>query len=196
MSIFATMFRRATPSAAESGPPAAEMRGRAAEIADPGALGWEVVWEALKTEPPADDASTLTQELGLDQERDLNQKFNGASCGIEFGGTRHGRQVVLRLGVVHGFREKPFNEVHVAASVPPFRLVAEDGRLVAEPGAMAEVEEVLAALAPAPATWRDLEVEGGPEEIVARRPVTMRGNDQGYVYDLWLVERLAERLGS
>src|SRR5215212_7361218 len=32
--------------------PAGEMRGRAAEIADAGALDWEVVWEALKTEPP------------------------------------------------------------------------------------------------------------------------------------------------
>jgi hypothetical protein len=31
------------------------MRGRAAEIADPGAFDWEVVWEALKTEPPAED---------------------------------------------------------------------------------------------------------------------------------------------
>jgi hypothetical protein len=58
------------------------------------------------------------------------------------------------------------------------------------------VEEVVAGLAPAPETWRDLEVEGGPDQIVARRPITMRGNQQGYVYDLWLLERLADALGA
>ena len=73
----------------QAGPPAAEMRGRAAEIADPGALDWEVVWDTLKTEPPADDPSTLTQELGLDEERDLHQDFSDLPA-TEFSGTRHG----------------------------------------------------------------------------------------------------------
>ena len=41
------------------------MRGRAVEIAGPGARDREVVLEALKTVPPADSPSTLTQELGL-----------------------------------------------------------------------------------------------------------------------------------
>ena len=44
--------------------------------------------------------------------------------------------------------------------------------------------------------WRDLVVEGGPDGILARRPITMKANPQGYVYDLWLVERLADRLGA
>jgi hypothetical protein len=63
MSRFATtmgFFRRSTKEATQAEPPPAEMRGRAAEISDPGALGWEVVWEAVKTEPPADDPSTIT----------------------------------------------------------------------------------------------------------------------------------------
>ena len=59
---------------------------------------------------------------------------------------------------------------------------------------MPEVEQALGELAPAPRVWRDIVVEGGPEGIRARRPVT--SHPQGYVYDLWLVERLADRLGA
>lgn len=186
-------FRRGSKDEAQAGPPPAEMRGRAAEIADPGALDWEVIWEALKTEPPAAESSTLTQELGLDQERDLPREFSDLP-GTEFSGTRHGRRVALRVGIVPGVRMKAFNEVEVAGSVAPFRLTAEDGRLVAVPGAMPEVEEVLGELAPAPKVWRDVIVEGGPDGIRSRRPVTAHA--QGYVYDLWLVERLADRLGA
>jgi hypothetical protein len=53
---------------------------------------------------------------------------------------------------------------------------------------------LLARLAPAPAVWREVAVEGGPDGILARRPVT--AHRQGYVYDLWLAERLADRLGA
>jgi hypothetical protein len=42
--------------------------------------------------------------------------------------------------------------------------------------------------------WRKLEVDAGPEGIRARRPVT--AHPQGYLYDLWLLERLADRLGA
>jgi hypothetical protein len=172
------------------------MRGRAAEIADPGDYDWEVVWEALKTEPPADEPSTITQELGLGEEREIIQTTSDM-LGTEFSGTRHGRRVALRMGVVPSvWRERGANEVHVEAPVAPFRVRADDGRLVAEPGALPEVEEVLAGLAPAPDVWRDLEVEGDPEGILARRPITMKAHPQGYVYDLWLVERFAERLGA
>jgi hypothetical protein len=170
------------------------MRGRAAEIADPGAFQWEVVWEALKTEPPAENPSTITQELGLGEEQDIPQEF-AEMPGTEFSGTRHGRRVALRMGVVPSmWRGRGVSEVHVEASISPFRVSAEDGRLVAEPGAPPEVEELLAGFAPAPAAWRDLVVEGGPDGILARRPVT--AHPQGYVYDLWLVERLADRLGA
>jgi hypothetical protein len=195
MSIFATMFRRSPETVSEAGPAPAEMRGRAAEISDAGGLSWEVVWEALKTEPPAEDPPTLTYELGLDQEREITDGYNAEFSGTEFSGTRHGRHVTLRIGVIPGIRGKAYNEVHVLAAVPAFRLRVEDGRIAADAGAPPEVEEVLGQLAPGPETWRGLEVEGGPDEIVARRPITARGNQRGYVYDLWLVERLAERLG-
>jgi len=188
--------RRATSVVGRSGPSPSEMRGRAAEISDAGTLGWEVVWEALKTEPAADEPSTITQELGLDQEREISGSYNTDRWGTEFSGTRHGRHVALRMGFVPSFRGKAFNEVHVAAAVPAFRLRAEDGRLVPEPGSPRAIDELVASLETAPDAWRQLEVEGGPDEIVARRPITMRGNQQGYVYDLWVVERLADRLGG
>jgi hypothetical protein len=188
------LFRARSNDLVQAGPSPTEMRGRAAELADAGTLGWEVIWEALKTEPPADNASTLTQELGLDEERSVRVGYEKSLPGTEFSGTRHGRSVALRIGVVPSIRGKGMNEVEVDTAVAAFRINAEGGRLVAEPGAMPEVEEVLAELAPSPKVWRDVLVEGGPEGIRARRPVT--SHPQGYVYDLWLVERLADRLGA
>jgi len=76
------------------------MHGRAAEISDPGALGWEVVWEALKTEEPVDDPNTIAQELGLDEERELHLPKQVGGYATEMSGTRHGRSVKLRLGVM------------------------------------------------------------------------------------------------
>jgi hypothetical protein len=61
-----------TTKKAEEGPAPAEMHGLAAEIADRGRLHWEALWEALKIEAPQDDPSTLTAELGLDQEREIS----------------------------------------------------------------------------------------------------------------------------
>jgi hypothetical protein len=172
------------------------MRGRAAEIDDPSAFDWQVVWEALKTEPPADGPSTITHELGLGEEREIAQTTTDVAA-TEFSGTRHGRDVALRMGVVpSAWRGRGANEVEVEAPVAPFGVRDEDGRLVAEPGAPPEVEELLAGLAPAPEVWRDVVVEGGPDGILARRPIKMKANPQGYVYDLWLVERLADRLGG
>jgi hypothetical protein len=104
------------------------MRGRAAEIDDAGALGWEVVWEALKTEPPPEDASsaTLTQELGLDEEQEVRQPY-GDSYATEFGGTRHGRQVALRIGVVPKIRGEAYSEVQLDTSVAPFQVAKKAG---------------------------------------------------------------------
>lgn len=173
------------------------MRGRAAEITDPGALGWEVVWEALKTEEPADDPNTLAQELGLDEEHEINLPDSAGGYATEMAGTRSGRAVKLRLGVMPSMlRNQPVTEVVIESPVAPFAIHAEGGRLSAESGALPEVEEVLAALTTSPDVWRDVEVEGGPDGILARRPIKAKGHPQGYVYDLWLSERLADRLGA
>jgi hypothetical protein len=177
-----------------AGPASTEMRGRAAEIADPAGLEWDVLWEALKTQPPDDDSLVLTQELGLDEERSIRSGFERALPATEFSGTRDGRSVALRIGIVPTARGKGMNEVQIETSVAPFRIEAKDGRLVAGAGAMPEVEAMLGELVPDARIWRELVVEAGPDGIRARRPVT--AHPQGYVYDLWLVERLADRLGA
>ena len=79
-------------------------------------------------------------------------------------------------------------------SVAPFRLRAADGRPAVEAGSNPDLEGILAGLASAPDVWRKLEVDAGPDGILARRPVT--AHPQGYLYDLWLSERLAEQLGA
>ena len=188
-----SLFRRRSKETASAGPDPAEMRGRAAEIDDPGALGWEVVWEALKTEPPGEDG-TLTSELGMGEEREISQDTTDMPA-TEFSGTRNGRRVALRIGVVPSlWRERAANEVQVEAAVAPFHVEENDGRLLADSLAPPEVAELLGGLAPSPEVWRKLEIEAGPDGILARRPVT--AHPQGYVYDLWLVERLADRLGA
>src|SRR3954470_4009040 len=119
------------------------MRGRAAEIADAGAYGWEVVWEALKTEPPDENSSTITQELGLGEEQEITQNTSDMPA-TEFSGTRNGRRVALRMGVVpSGLRGRGVTEVEVAAPVAPFQVHADDDRLVGETGALPEVDEFL-----------------------------------------------------
>jgi hypothetical protein len=186
------MFRAAKTDATSPSP--AAMRGCATEIADPARLGWQVLWEALKTEPAAEDPSTLTHELGLDREQEIVSAWGGSTYATEFSGTRHGRPVALRMGIIPRVRGKAYNEVHLTATVPAFRLAVSGGRPTVEDGSRPEIEDVLAGLAPAPDVWKKLEVEAGSGGIVARRPVT--AHPQGYLYDLWLIERLADRLGA
>ena len=188
------LFRPRSEDRPQTGPAPAEMRGRGAEIADAAGLDWEVVWEALKTEPPAEDPSTITQELGLDQERSVRVGYERSLPGTEFSGTRHGRAVALSIGIVPGARGKAMNEVRIETAVAPFRIRTAGGCLFAEPGAMPEVEDLLHEFGPNPKVWRDVVVEGGPDGIRTSRPVT--SHPQGYVYDLWLAERLAGRLGA
>jgi hypothetical protein len=190
------LFRNQPSESTPTGPSPGEMRGRAAQISDAGTLPWEVLWEALKTEPPAGDAATLTRELGLDEETEIRAGYERSLPGTQFAGTRRGRRVGLRIGVVPSVLGKAVTEAEVAAAVAPFRIRAAGGRLVAEPGAMSEVGELLGELGTSSKVWRDVVVDGGPEVIRARRPITMQGHPQGYVYDLWLVERLADRLGA
>jgi hypothetical protein len=194
-----TLFRTKKDSPAASAtagpePAAADMRGRADEINDPSPYGWKVMWEALKTEPPSDDDATLTQELGLDQEREVTSAYGGSDWATEFSGTRHGRHVALRMGIIPKITGKGYNEVVLDAVVPAFRIGVVDGRPSLEDGGTPELAGLLAGLAAAPDVWKKLEVEGGPQGIVARRPVT--AHSQGYLYDLWLIERIADRLGA
>ena len=189
-----TLFR-ATRKAAPAGPPPAHMRGRAAEISDPSPFGWEVLWEALKTELPGDEASTLTQELGLDQEQEITSDYGGPSWyATEFSGTRHGRHVALRMGVIPGSEATATTR---SMSRPRWRRFAFASPTADPPSKRKQPRRRAAswrAWRAAPEVWRKLEVDGGPDGILARRPVT--AHPQGYLYDLWLIERIAVQLGA
>jgi hypothetical protein len=188
MRLFA---RRRLPEAGDgySGPPAAAMRGRATEIGDAGAVPWQVLWEALKIAAPGEH---LTSELGLRMD-DWTDGTNEPMSGQRMFGVRHGRQVEIRIGhTTRGLNVRMVQVTWVRAATPECALKADDGVLVADHGALAEV---VSGFAPSRA-WDGIELRGGPEGLVARRPTSTRGQNAGWAYDLWLCERVARALGS
>jgi hypothetical protein len=183
--------RRRLPEAGDGypGPSAAAMRGRAAEIADAGAVPWQVLWEALKIDAPGEH---LTSELGLEMD-DWADGTNDPMGGQRMFGVRDGRQVEIRMGhTTRGLNVRIVQVTWVRAATPECALKADDGALVADHDGLAElvcgVERSRA--------WDGIELRGGPEGIVARRPTTTRGQNAGWAYDLWLCERVARALGT
>jgi hypothetical protein len=190
MRLFA---RRRLPDAGTdyAGPPAAAMRGRAAEIADAGAVPWDVLWESLKLDAPDPGDNGLAAELGLRDEDWLDPAFDIG--GTRMIGVRNGRQVEIRMGhTTRGLNVGGVQITWVRAATQPFGVTADDGALVADDAAAADL---VSGFAPSRA-WDDMALRGGPEGVVARRPISMRGQQAGWVYDLWLCERLAGALGA
>lgn len=98
-------------------------------------------------------------------------------------GRRRARQVQIALGSEH--------RTHVTASVPAFEITQDHGRLRAGPGAPEAVARVVAQLAPSD-HWEKLrDLTGGTDGITARRQADA---ENGWMWDLWLCERLAEEL--
>jgi hypothetical protein len=111
----------------------------------------------------------------------MRSNVSGASV---MEGERHGHKVKIALGSEH--------RTEVKAPVPEFEIAQKGGRLEAGHGAPPGVTRVLEPLG-ASDRWKKLRaVKGGPDGIVARRKVDA-GN--GWMWDLWLCERLAEELG-
>ena len=80
----------------------------------------------------------------------ITSDYGGPSWyATEFSGTRHGRHVALRMGVIPRIRGNGYNEVHVTAPVAPFRLRVTDGRPAVQEGSSPDVEQLVASLAPA-----------------------------------------------
>jgi hypothetical protein len=187
------LFARQRPPEAGTGyagPPAAAMRGRAAEIADAGAVPWEVLWEALTLDLRDQRGDDLSRALGLEliDWRDPSADFGGS----RMVGVRHGRQVEIRIGhTTRGFNQQGVQVTLVRAATPSFALAAANGAFVADHAAAAGL---VGGCAPSRA-WDDMNLRGGPEGVVARRPISMRGQQAGWAYDLWLCERLASALG-
>ena len=80
----------------------------------------------------------------------------------------------------------------VEGEVPAFEITQKGGRLIAGPDAPDAVTRVLEPLGESD-RWKKLrEVKGGKDGITARRKVDAQN---GWMWDLWLCERLAEELG-
>jgi hypothetical protein len=115
-------------------------------------------------------------------------------------GIRDDRQVVLRRGddeSAFGFTSSARHNLHqllIRAEFPSFELTGAGGVLSTSPATPDAVLEIVAGLAYSDA-WSSLHVIAGPEGIVFVRP-TEQDLLGGFVYDLWLGERLATALGA
>jgi hypothetical protein len=98
-------------------------------------------------------------------------------------GERYDRHVEARF-------ERGGSELRIDARSPAFEVRSEAGKLVASPAAPPAAHGVVDELRRAK-RWRGVKVSGGPDGIVVRRR-GLRG--EPWLYDLWLGERLAERL--
>jgi hypothetical protein len=200
-----SMRHRASAARVRSGPlfggsTTARAPGSAATIADGGQVPAQELRGALgvrgETDQDADaeDAGTGAM-LGLCYHR-FRHNGSGLWDPTVYDGTRNGHQVFIRLGRnaavrgpgINARRLRHLSAVRVAVS--PFELVAADGRLKPKTPVPPAVDALLAQLAPSPDVWRDLRVVAGPAGLVASRAYAQDWVS-GWIYDLWLLERLA-----
>lgn len=180
--------------------------GSAAHITDAGSIGWPSLLDALSTvraDPDKSDRdpgpeNSVAEMLGLQAPTVVGRFQPNLIYGV-----RHGRQVFNRIGIdetyLTGFTTRHMRQITVLrVDVPAFELVGERGVLrpeSEEADVPAALRAVLHALRPSPDVWDRLLVVGGPEGIVASRPVPHRVLVQfQWLYDLWLVERIADSL--
>ena len=134
----------------------------------------------------------------------LKAKMSSSTNVLEphvFWGTRGARQVFVRIGPdekIEGGTTMMSNK-HVRQITvlrvwsPSFQVNSEDGRLVAAGDSSPEVAGIVTGLSPSAGTWSDTRITGGPEGIVASRN-GIDGLEHSWIYDLWLLERIAMRL--
>jgi hypothetical protein len=182
--------------------------GSARSIADPADLSIEALLKALAVRPedhgptadgmPHDEGWAGTM-LGL------KSRMSASSSVLEphvHWGVRDGRQVFVRIGPdekIEGGTTMLSNR-HIRSitvlrvDAPVFDVESRGGRLSASGATPAEIRTLVEGIRPDEATWSDVRLAGGPKGIVASRDA-IDGTTGSWVYDLWLCERIAERLG-
>jgi hypothetical protein len=177
--------------------------GRSGEIEDAGSLSWEVVLEALKTEPePELDDDMEIQDLvmaplGLafdEEQRGTRSDSLRPSTSI-YHGSRHGRPVLMNQGAQRT-GQKGAEVVWVCAATPELSIRADDGRLVADGELPPPLAASLDQIAAQPKLWSDVHLVGGDEGVVLKRPIKTSMHPQAWIYDLWLAERVADVVGA
>ncbi|HYI37565.1 MAG TPA: hypothetical protein VEX39_13200 [Thermoleophilaceae bacterium] len=179
-------------------------RGSAAAIPDGGEYNGDALLRALSVKPedhgpdgdgnPHDEGSAGTM-LGL------RSKISSSTDLLEphlYWGPRSAGQVFVRLGpdekIAGGselYSERHLRSVTVLrVDAPEFTLEGRSGRPRPAGPAPTTLTTALDRMEPNPDIWDRQLVVGGPDGIVATRP---SGGSEfgGWLYDLWLLERLA-----
>jgi hypothetical protein len=193
---------------AERRTPDATELGSAEHIADPAAYSIDALLKALAVRP--EDHGPTADGMPHDEGWQgtmlgLKSRMSAASEVLEphvYWGTRDGRQVFVRIGPDEKIEggTTMFSNRHVRSitvvrvAAPAFDLESEGGALRAPDGTPPEIGGLVGGLAPDEATWSDVRIAGGPTGIVAARSA-IDGTTGSWVYDLWLLERLAQALG-
>lgn len=164
-------------------------------------------------------AQELLGALGVraeeDDDADSDDEGTGAMLGLThhrfrhgalweptvYDGSRNGHQVYIRIGRstsargpgANFRRMRDVSAVRVAA--PEFELTSADGRLQAETTVPPAIAGMLEQIQPSPDVWHDLRVIAGPAGLVASRG-SAEDYLGGWIYDLWLLERMATCLNG
>lgn len=179
-------------------------RGSAARIPDGGEYKNEALLRALSIKPEdhgPDDQGNPHDEGWAGTMLGLRSKISSSTDLLEphlYWGPRAGGQVFVRIGPdeeIEGGSEL-YSERHLRSitalrvDAPEFELEGASGRPRAVGESPAQLLRALDQIGSNPDLWDRLLVIGGPQGVVATRP---SGGSEfgGWVYDLWLLERLA-----
>lgn len=178
--------------------------GSSPTIADAGLMAQEELLGALRiaASDKLDDDGTpdFAAPLGLTLLPGVSASGGAARPQVMYG-KRHGHQVFLREGNVGnalspGFAMRKYRAVTlVRVAAPAFEWEAREGRLEPSAEAPVEIRDFLSSLAESPDVWYELRGVAGPEGIGLSRSA----NDAaitGWIFDLWLLERMASVLGA
>lgn len=180
--------------------------GSAAEITDGARYSVEGLRKALAIRPedhgPTDEAPHDEGWAGT--MLGLRSKMTSATEVLEahfYWGERPQGRVFIRIGpdekveggTVLGSNRHIRQFVALLVDSPEFKLTFPDGRPEVVAGSLPGSEAVFAEMAASSGIWQDVAAQGGPEGIVFSRDAISAPDF--WVYDLWLVERLARELG-
>jgi hypothetical protein len=187
--------------------------GPSGDIADGGLLSTGDLGQALRVQ----DTPELDSQGEDNSAEPLGLHYHEGSTGAQHSwgntatpgvleGTRHGRQVFIRIGWLGEgppmyfltFRRNRLRFVSaLRVEAPEFQLRDSGGRLIGDGATPPAVSTLIQSLAPSPAVWRELWVVSGGEGIVASRQAGRSSGVMGsWVHDLWLLERLADVLAA
>jgi hypothetical protein len=177
----------------------AHSRRSAEDIADGGQVAAQELLDSLSVR----DAPELDSEGEDDGVSGLGLSLHRGSATSQLPqvmeGTRSGRQVFIRQGLVGdsvspglGLRRSRTITV-VRVDAPAFEARLEHGRIEPDEDAPASARDFLATLASSPDVWHDGRLVSGAEGIAVSRAAA---DDWlgGWIYDLWLLERLVHDL--